>query len=90
MIFDKKMVRVLKLTTLYKTKRVKRNNQLLLCEAPDCNMRSDMILASDRVRISYGERKKNDIWETQIGTFAVIQKGREINFLPWDYFANGC
>ena len=36
MIFDKwKMVGVLKLIIQHKAKKVKRNNQLLLCEAPN-------------------------------------------------------
>ena len=40
MVFDKKkMVKVLKSTTSYYLKRVRRNNQLLLCEASKHSIR---------------------------------------------------
>ena len=54
MIFDKrKMVKVLKLTTPYWVKRVKRYNHLLLCEAPKCWNIKQIVLTFKKYWIDY-------------------------------------
>ena len=60
MIFDeRKMVRVLKLATPHKVKRMKRNKQLLLCEAPKCSCICMLRHVSKHLFIPFKIRKKD-------------------------------